>query len=62
MLFWVGGVFLGRLGLFREGFKFFGGVEMLSEVFGMFSGGVGIISVVLSCSGDLKDFWGGRRR
>ena len=31
---------------------------MLSEVFGIFSGGVGIISVVL-CSGDLKDFWGG---
>ena len=35
---------------------------MLSEVFGMFSGGVGMISVVLSCSGDLKDFWGGGRR
>ena len=32
---------------------------MLSEVFGMFSGGVGIIPVVLSCSGDLKNFWGG---
>ena len=37
-----------RLIFFREGFKFFGGVEMLSEVFGLFSGGVGIISVVLS--------------
>ena len=48
-----------RLRFSREGFKFFGGVEMLSEVLGMFSGGVGIISVVLSCSGDLKDFWGG---
>ena len=35
---------------------------MLSEVFGMFSGGVGIISVVLSCSGDLKDFGGGEGR
>ena len=32
---------------------------MLSEVFGMFSGGVEIISMVLSCSEDLKNFWEG---
>ena len=32
---------------------------MLSEVFGIFSGGVRIISVVLSLFRDLKDFWGG---
>ena len=31
---------------------------MLSEVFGTFSGGVGIISVVLSLFRGLKDFWG----
>ena len=44
---------------FQEGFKFF---LMGGDAFGSvweFSGGVGIISVVLSCSGDLKDFWGG---
>ena len=48
MLFLGRGSFSGRLRFFREGFKFFGGVEMLSEVFGIFSGGVGIISVLLS--------------
>ena len=42
------GSFSGRLRFFREGFKFFGVVEMLSEVFGIFSGWVGIICVVLS--------------
>ena len=33
----------GEREFFRERFKFFGGVEMLSEVFGIMSGGVGII-------------------
>ena len=43
-----------------RGLNFFGGVKMLSDVFGIFSGGVGIISVVLRvCSGDLKDSGGG---
>ena len=35
---------------------------MLSEGFEIFSGGVGIISVVLSLSRGLKDFWGGGGR
>ena len=43
MLFLGRGSFSRRLRFFREGFKFFGGVEMLSEVFGIFSGEVGII-------------------
>ena len=47
-----------RLRLFREGFKFFGGVEMLSEVFDIFSGGVGIISVVLSLFRGFERFLG----
>ena len=61
MLFLGRGSFSVRLRFFREGFNFFGGVQMLSEVFGIFSGGVGIISVVLSLFRDLKDFWGGGR-
>ena len=32
---------------------------MLSEVFGIFSGGVGIIPVVLSLSMGFEKFWGG---
>ena len=40
MLFLGRGSFSGRLRFFREGLIFFGGVEMLSEVFGIFSGGV----------------------
>ena len=67
MLFLGRGSFSGRLRFFREieifpeGFKFFGGVEMLSEVFGIFSGGVGIISVVLSLFRGFERFffWGG---
>ena len=38
MLFLGRGSFSGRLRFFRERFKFFGGVEMLSEVFGIFFG------------------------
>ena len=53
------GSFSGRLRFFREWFKFFGGVEMLSEVFGIFSGGVGIISVVLSLFRGFERFLGG---
>ena len=52
--------FSGRLRFFREGFKFFGVVEMLSEVFGICSGGVGIISVVLSLFRGFERFLGGR--
>ena len=60
MLFLGRGSFSGRLRFFREGFKFFGGVEMLSEVFGIFSRGVGIMSVVLSLFREFEsDFWGG---
>ena len=44
MLFLGRGSFSVRLRFFREGFNFLGGVEMLSEVFGIFSGGVEIIS------------------
>ena len=53
------GSFSGRLRFFREGFQLFGGVEMLSEVFGIFSGGVGIISVVLSLFRGFERFLGG---
>ena len=59
MLFLERGSFSVRLRFFREGFKFFGGVEMLSEVFGIFSGGVGIISVVLSLFRGFERFLGG---
>ena len=61
MLFLGRGSFSGRLRFFREGFKFFGGVhmEMLSKVFGIFSGGVGIISVVLSLFRGFERFMGG---
>ena len=41
-------LFLGRGSFSRRGLNFFGGVEMLPEVFGIFSEGVGIIAVVLS--------------
>ena len=58
--FWGGRVFSGRLRFFREGFKFFGVVEMLSaEVFGIFSGGIGIISVVSSLFRRFERFLGG---
>ena len=59
MLFWGRGSFSGRLRFFRERFKFFGGGEMLSEVFGIFSGGVGIISVALSLFRGFERFLGG---
>ena len=43
-----------------RGLNFFGGVEMLSEVFGIFSRGVGIISVVqLSLFRGFERFLGG---
>ena len=42
-----------------RGLNFLGGVEMLSEVFGIFSGGVGIISVVLSLFRRFERFLGG---
>ena len=54
--------FSGRLRFFREGFNFFGVVEMLSEVFGIFSGGVRIISVVLSLFRGFERFLGGGGR
>ena len=41
------------------GLNFFGGVEMLSEVFEIFSGGVGIISVVLNLFRGFERFLGG---
>ena len=59
MLFLERGTFSVRLRFFREGFNFFGGVEMLSEVFGIFSGGVRIISVVLSLFRGFERFLGG---
>ena len=59
MLFLERGSFSGRLRFFRERFKFFGGVEMLLEVFGIFSRGVGIISVVLSLFRGFERFLGG---
>ena len=59
MLFLGRGSFSGRLRFFREGFKFFWRVEMLSEVFGIFSGGVAIISVVLSLFRGFERFLGG---
>ena len=62
MLFLERGSFSVRLRLFREGFKYFGGVEMLSEVFEIFSGGVGIISVVLSLFRGFGRFLGGGGR
>ena len=49
----------GEREFFRERFKFFGGVEMLSEVFGIFSGGAGIISVVLSLFRGFERYLGG---
>ena len=55
MLFLGRGSFSGRLRFFREGFKFFGSVEMLSEVFGIF---FGIISVVLSLFRGFERFLG----
>ena len=61
MLFLGRGSFSMRLRFFRRGFNFFGGVEMLSEVFGIFSGGVGIISVVLSLFRGFERFLGGGR-
>ena len=45
-----------------RGLNFFGGVEMLSELFGIFSGGSGIISVVLSLFRGFKRFLGGGGR
>ena len=42
MLFLGRRSFSGRLKFFREGFKFFGVVEMLSEVFGIFREGLGL--------------------
>ena len=60
MLFLGRRSFSGRLRFFREGFKFYGVViEMLSEVFGNFSGRVGIISVVLSLFRGFERFLGG---
>ena len=59
MLFLGRGGFSGRLRFFREGFKFFGAVDMLSEVFGTLSGGVWIISVVLSLFRGFERFLGG---
>ena len=59
MLFLGRRSFSGRLRFFLEGFKFFGVVEMLSEVFGIFSGWVGIISVVLSLFRGFERFLGG---
>ena len=58
MLFLGRESFSGRFRFFREGFKFFGGVEMLSDVFRIFSGGVGIISVVLSLFRECERFLG----
>ena len=54
------GIFSVRLRFFREarGLNFFGGVEMLSEVFGIFSGGIGIIFVVLSLFRGFERFLG----
>ena len=54
--------FSGRLRFFREGFKFFGGVEMFTEVFGIFSGRVVIISVVLRLFRGFERFLGGGGR
>ena len=59
MLFLRRGVFQGGLDFFGRGLNFLGGVEMLSEVFGIFSGGVGIISVVLSLFRRFERFLGG---
>ena len=58
MLFLERGSFSVRLRFFREGFKFFwrGGD---AEVFEIFSGGVGIISVVLSLFRGFERFLGG---
>ena len=61
MLFLGRGSFSVRLRFFREGLNFLGGVEMLSEVFEIFSGGVGIISVVLSLFKGFERFLGGGR-
>ena len=58
MLFLGRGSFSGRLRFFGRGSNFFGGVEMLSEVFGIFSGRVGIISVVLSLFRGFERFLG----
>ena len=58
MLFLGSGSFSVRL-RFSVWFNFFGGVEMLSEVFGICSGGVGIISVVLSLFRGFERFLGG---
>ena len=58
MLFLGRGSFSGRLRFFRRGLNFFGGVEMLLEVFGIFSGRVGIISVVLSLFRGFERFLG----
>ena len=57
--FWGGGVFQGGCDFSGSGLNFFGEVEMLSEVFGIFSGGVGIISVVLSLYRVFEIFLGG---
>ena len=62
MLFLGMGSFSGKLRFFWEGFKFFGGVEMLSEVFVIFSGGAGIISEVLSLFRGFERFLGGGGR
>ena len=63
MLFLGRGSFSGKLRFFWEGFKFFfeGCMEMLSEVFAIYSRGVGIISVVLSLFRGFERFLGGGR-
>ena len=54
------GEFFNEVEIFSgRGFNFFGGVDMLSEVFGIFSGGVGIISVVSSLFRGFERFLGG---
>ena len=61
MLFLGRGSFSARLRFFCEGFKFFRRGGDASEVFGICSGGVGIISVVLSLFRGFERFLGGGR-
>ena len=57
--FWKG-EFFSEVEIFSgRGLNFFGVVEMLSEVFRIFSGGVGIISVALSLFRGFERFLGG---
>ena len=60
MLFLERGSFSVRLRFFREGFKFFWrGGDAFGSVWDFFGRGWDYFRGVLSCSGDLKDFWVG---